>query len=59
LVPLSTENKVYNTTLSGLFSISNRVWCGLGKKKFHHITPTKMTYSLVQSCVTSLHAYMD
>lgn len=47
LVPLLTENKVYNTTPSDLFSISNRVWCRFGKKKFHHITPTKMTYSLV------------
>jgi hypothetical protein len=34
LVPLLTENRVYNTTLSDLFSISNRVCCGLGKKSF-------------------------
>jgi hypothetical protein len=33
LVPLLTENKVYNTTPSDLFSISNRVWCRFGKKK--------------------------
>lgn len=33
LVPLLTENEVYNT-LSDLFSIPNRVWHGLGKQSF-------------------------
>jgi len=34
LVPSLTENKVYNTILSDLLSISNLVWCGLGKQSF-------------------------